>query len=332
MRLTWDALSDRLFRTGVDHGVLYVETTDGYLPGVAWNGLTAVNDETAGHDKNFLYSGDYKSDVRFTPFEHGGTISAFFYPDEFEMCLGNIETAAGLYATGQDAFSFGLCYRSMLGDAVQSVKRGYELHIIYGAYITKYDVANETINSDGAPQPMSFTYESIPVEFTDMEPTAHIVISTLRANLNKVAAIERILYGSEEAYPRLPMPDEIYSIMYDPDDIIIPDYPEGTLHYGTIHVTDENMTVTIDGSDDATPATSAIVVEDGDRVIVLLKDGLATVMENVSKPVDPEVIRSYIELLDKPRIEGVELLGDKTYEELNLAGVTNSELERMLNS
>lgn len=224
MRLSWDGLTDRLFKIGVDRGVLYLETTDGYLPGVAWNGLTSVSDESSGHDKNFFYSGGYRADVRFTPYEHGGSIEAFFYPDEFDLCLGNIETVAGLYATGQDGYSFGLCYRTMIGDAVIGNKRGYELHIIYGAYVTKSEIKNDTISSDGAPEPMSFSYESIPIVFSDMEPTAHIVISSLRANAEKLASVEEILYGSDDAEPRILLPDELYELMYDPNDIVVPDW------------------------------------------------------------------------------------------------------------
>lgn len=224
MRLSWDGLTDRLFKIGVDRGVLYLETTDGYLPGVAWNGLTSVSDESSGHDKNFFYSGGYRADVRFTPYEHGGSIEAYFYPDEFDLCLGNIETVAGLYATGQDGYSFGLCYRTMIGDAAVGTKRGYELHIIYGAYVTKSEIKNDTISSDGAPEPMSFSYDSIPIVFSDMEPTAHIVISSLRANAEKLASVEEILYGTDDADPRILLPDELYEIMYDPNDIIVPDW------------------------------------------------------------------------------------------------------------
>ena len=38
----------------------------------------------------------------------------------------------------------------------------------------------------------------------------------------------------------------------------------------------------------------------------------------------------YSELTDKPQIEGVTLDGNQTFEELNLAGLTNRELEEML--
>lgn len=39
---------------------------------------------------------------------------------------------------------------------------------------------------------------------------------------------------------------------------------------------------------------------------------------------------SYNSLSDKPQIEGVTLSGNKTYEELNLQRLTNSDIENML--
>ena len=41
-------------------------------------------------------------------------------------------------------------------------------------------------------------------------------------------------------------------------------------------------------------------------------------------------VNDYNDLRNKPRIEGVELIGDKSFEELNLQRLTNTELENML--
>ena len=49
MRLSWDKAGERLYETGVDRGVFYPFTTGGkYGSGVAWNGLTAVNETPSG--------------------------------------------------------------------------------------------------------------------------------------------------------------------------------------------------------------------------------------------------------------------------------------------
>ena len=41
-------------------------------------------------------------------------------------------------------------------------------------------------------------------------------------------------------------------------------------------------------------------------------------------------VNDYNDLRNKPSIEGVELIGDKSFEELNLQRLTNTELENML--
>ena len=41
-------------------------------------------------------------------------------------------------------------------------------------------------------------------------------------------------------------------------------------------------------------------------------------------------VNDYNVLRNKPSIEGVELIGDKSFEELNLQRLTNTELENML--
>lgn len=40
-------------------------------------------------------------------------------------------------------------------------------------------------------------------------------------------------------------------------------------------------------------------------------------------------VTSYNELTDKPSIEGVTLAGNKTYDELNLVSITNTEIEAL---
>jgi len=42
--------------------------------------------------------------------------------------------------------------------------------------------------------------------------------------------------------------------------------------------------------------------------------------------------KNYNDLNNKPMIEGVELVGNKTYEELNLSSLTNTEIEELLDA
>ena len=56
-KLIWDQVGKRFYETGVDRGVLYLPNEAGkYLKGVAWNGLTAVNQQPEGGEDNPQYA------------------------------------------------------------------------------------------------------------------------------------------------------------------------------------------------------------------------------------------------------------------------------------
>lgn len=54
--------------------------------------------------------------------------------------------------------------------------------------------------------------------------------------------------------------------------------------YGTVHIADNYMDVLFDGAKDPTPCTTTVNVEDGDRVLVMIKDRQAVITSNISKP------------------------------------------------
>lgn len=213
MRLSWDGIGARLFRAGIDHGVLYPLRETGYASGVPWNGLTGIDDGNTGHDKTFLYTDDRRSAVLFTPYDHGGTIKCYTYPDEFEECIGNEAILPGLYASAQGQLPFGLCYRIRIGNDVEGTAYAYELHIVYGAYVSEAKTTVATLGSDAKAQEMSFGYESIVEPIVDHDPTAHIIISSRFISDEKMRELENVLYGTIDSDPRLPLPDEIYEML-----------------------------------------------------------------------------------------------------------------------
>lgn len=214
MRLTWDDVGARRFRAGIDRGVLYPLYDDGYAEGIAWNGLIGIDDGTSGHDKTLLYNADRRAVVLFNPYEHGGTIRCYTYPDAFEECIGNEEIVPGLYATAQEQVPFGLTYRVLIGNDTQGLAHAYELHFIYGAYVSNASTAVSTVGGDSLAQEMSFGYESIVEEAINNAPTAHLVLSSRFASSEGLATIEDTLYGDADNPPRLLLPDELYGIMY----------------------------------------------------------------------------------------------------------------------
>jgi hypothetical protein len=214
MALTWDETGKRLYETGVRKGVLYVQDNNGTYPkGVAWNGLTAVTESPSGAESNPLYADDIKYlDLRSAE-EFGATIEAYTYPDEFAECDGTAELAEGVMIGQQARKSFGLSYRTVLGNDIVNDAYGYKLHLIYGATASPSEKGYQTVND--SPEAISFSWEltTTPVNVTGMKPTAIITIDSTKADPTKLAALEAILYGSGETEARLPLPDEVKTLM-----------------------------------------------------------------------------------------------------------------------
>lgn len=213
-KLVWDSTGDRLYETGVKNGVLYpIDEVGTYSKGVAWNGLTAVTESPSGAESNPLYADDTKYlDLRSVE-EFGGTIEAYMYPDEFAECDGSAELAAGVKIGQQKRKVFGLCYRTTLGNDVKGDDYGYKLHIVYGAVASPSERGYTTMNDSPEAITMSWEFTTTPVSVKGFRPTAHLEIDSTKANAEKLTALEDILYGANETEARLPLPDEIATLM-----------------------------------------------------------------------------------------------------------------------
>ena len=213
-KLVWDSTGDRLYETGVKNGVLYpIDEVGTYSKGVAWNGLTAVTESPSGAESNPLYADDIKYlDLRSVE-EFGGTIEAYMYPDEFAECDGSAELAAGVKIGQQKRKVFGLCYRTTLGNDVKGDDYGYKLHIVYGAVASPSERGYTTMNDSPEAITMSWEFSTTPVSVEGFRPTAHLEIDSTKANAEKLAALEDILYGANETEARLPLPNEIATLM-----------------------------------------------------------------------------------------------------------------------
>lgn len=218
-RLTWDNNGERLYETGVKQGVLYPIQTDGtYSKGVAWNGLTAVTESPSGAEATALYADDIKYLNLISNEEFGATIEAYTYPDEFAECDGSAALVDGVTLGQQKRKTFGLCYRTSLGNDVDGNDYGYKLHLVYGCLAAPSEKAYATIND--SPEAITFSWEisTTPVNVAGFKPTSQITIDSTKADKTKLAALEDVLYGNdgettEGAGPRLPLPDEIKTLM-----------------------------------------------------------------------------------------------------------------------
>lgn len=220
-KIVWDKTGERYYETGVKNGVLYLQTNGVYNNGVAWNGLTAVTESPSGAEATALYADDMKYLNLYSAEEFGATIEAYTYPDEFGECDGSKELVDGVTIGQQTRKAFGLCYKTVIGNDTDGEAHGYKLHIIYGAMASPSEKAYATIND--SPEAITFSWEvtTTPVNVTGAKPTASVVIDSTKADPTKLAALEVILYGKDPTTqdgddgvaPRLPLPDEIKTLM-----------------------------------------------------------------------------------------------------------------------
>jgi len=212
-KVVWDKSGERFYETGVDRGVLYVQENGAYGTGVAWNGLTAVTESPSGAEPTPLYADNIKYLNLMSTEEYGATVEAYTYPDEFAECDGSAAIATGVYIGQQPRKTFGLCYRTLLGNDTESNDYGYKLHLIYNALAAPSEKAYATVND--SPEAITFSWElsTTPVSVTGHKPTACITIDSTKVDASKLAAFEAVIYGSEAEEPRLPLPDEVMELL-----------------------------------------------------------------------------------------------------------------------
>lgn len=215
--LVWDATSQHLYETGVDHGVLYrLDDQNAYSNAYAWNGLTAVNESPSGADETKLWADNIKYLSMRAAEEFGGTIEAYTYPDEFAECDGSKELVPGLYAGQQNRQPFGLCYRTVLGNDTQLNDYGYKLHLVYGCTCNPSEKAYATINDSPDAITFSWEFSTTPVPVTaiaNVKPTASLTIDSTKVNVSKLEDLEAKLYGTNSSDAYLPLPDEVITTL-----------------------------------------------------------------------------------------------------------------------
>ena len=211
--LTWDVQSERYYETGVSKGVLYPFKEGKYSKGVAWNGLTAVNENPSGAEPTPLYADNIKYLNLLSNEEFAATVEAYTYPDEFAECDGSAELAAGLSVGQQKSIPFGLSYVTKLGNDTDGQDHGYKIHLIYGALAKPTQKNYATIND--TPEAITFSWElsTTPVAVPNMRPTACITIDSTKVEAGKLKKIEDKLYGTETEEATLPTPTELAALI-----------------------------------------------------------------------------------------------------------------------
>lgn len=216
--LKWDQSGERLYESGVDHGALYIPNSAGaYTTGYTWNGLTAVTESPSGAESNPQYADNIKYLNLVSAEEFGGTIEAFTFPDEFMQCDGTATPTPGVAIGQQSRKTFGMSYRSKVGNDIAGQDHGYKLHLVYGALAAPSEKAYATIND--SPEAITFSWEftTTPVEVGTIagvtyKPTAFMTIDSTKVDAGALATLEEFLYGTAGTDPSLPTPAAVVAI------------------------------------------------------------------------------------------------------------------------
>lgn len=262
--LVWDQVSERLYETGVDRGVLYIpDNTGAYIDGFAWNGLTAVTESPEGAEATATYADNllYLNLISLEKFK--ATIEAYTYPDEFMQCDGMLEADGGVLVGQQPRKSFGLSYRTRLGNDTTGTEHGYKLHMVYGLTASPSEKAYKTIND--SPEAITFSWDvhAVPIEVPGFKPASLLTITSTDVDSAALATLEGFLYGTVGTDPSLPTPTDLLAIFsgtvtttslptaptYDSgtDNVTIPVitgvnyYHNGVLVTGTVHITSSQV-------------------------------------------------------------------------------------------
>ena len=213
-KLVWDQAGQKFFETGVSNGVLYVsDGQGGYLKGVAWNGLTSVAENPSGAESNPVYADNIKYLNIISAEEFGATIEAYTYPDEFMECDGSAQVVAGVNIGQQARKSFGISYRTRVGNDVAGDNLGYKIHVIYNCQAAPSGKTYSTVNE--SPEAITFSWEvtTTPVPVEGFRPTATIVFDSTKIDAEKMAAVENALYGGASSEPGLPSIEELLALV-----------------------------------------------------------------------------------------------------------------------
>ncbi len=208
-KLVWDKIGEKSYETGVDRGVLFVQSPDGgYKAGVAWSGLRSVNENPDGADPTDLYADNIKYGTMRSAENFKATISAYMSPEEFDECDGTAELVPGISVGQQERTPFAMAYRTRVESDSSKGGKDYKYHIIYNAIASPSERNYETVNDSPSALELSWDIETTPIEVDGLNPTAHITIDSRKVSAKALKAIEDALYGTESTESKLLMPNE----------------------------------------------------------------------------------------------------------------------------
>lgn len=215
-KLVWDQTGTRDLESGVSEVALFPMNAAGsaYDSGVAWSGITAIGENPGGADLSDLYADNIKYASLRAAETFSCTIEAYTYPDAWAECDGSAKVYDGVYLGQQTRKAFALVYKTNVGDdAHPGMDKGYKLHFVYNCTASPSGRSYATINN--SPDAISFSWEasSTPVPVTGYKAVSTIVIDSTKADKTKLTALEKTVYGDENAEATMPTPDQVLAAM-----------------------------------------------------------------------------------------------------------------------
>jgi hypothetical protein len=246
--LVWDQVGERIYQTGVDRGVLYLQ--DGTT--VAWNGLVDVEESPSSELKSFFLDG-VKYLENLSPGDFLGKLKAFTYPDEFDSVNGIANVAPGLSYYEQPPKSFNLSYRTRIGNDLEGMDYGYKIHILYNVIAQPENYAFITLQDVVQPVEFGWSLTGTPPKIDKARPTVHISIDSRTTPPEILQIVEAKLYGTITSAPSLPPISEIGEYFGYRGALLIVDHGDGS--WSAVDESDtyinmlDDTTFQIDGAD-----------------------------------------------------------------------------------
>ena len=213
-KLVWDAIGEHLYETGVDHVVLYtIGANNLYDHGYVWNGVSAINESPSGADSNPIWADNIKYLNLRSAEEFGLTVECYTYPDQFAECNGEGQPGTGIKMGQQARKTFGMSYRTLLGNDVKSNDYGYKLHLVYGCTTSPSEKNYATVNDSPEAGSFSFEITTVPVAVNGFKATSIITIDSSKVAAAKLKELEDLLYGTENGDATLPDPNTVLTTL-----------------------------------------------------------------------------------------------------------------------
>lgn len=214
-QIVWDKIGEHLYETGVDHVAIYELVGGEYTKGQAWNGVSSITENKSGAEQTPLYADNIKYLNLVSLEEYGLTVECYTYPELFEKYNGMNSPTPGVVIGQQSRGTFGLSFRTLIGNDEKGDSYGYKLHLVYGCQASPSEESNSTVNDSPEAKTMSFEIATtpVPVDQSNLRNTSCITVDSTKVDGTKLKALETMLYGSEETEGKMPLPAALITMM-----------------------------------------------------------------------------------------------------------------------